>query len=100
LGSGPANGTSEWFDPEQAGIILDRLAGELVRTAVPDPASTGLQRDAREFLRFLRVALSDQNSDLAFAVPRLNQDLPPDALAAILRELAERLLDMAEEREV
>lgn len=98
MGNESADATSDGFEAERAGILLDRLAEELLRIPATDPAAGAeLQHDVRELLRFLRAALSDQRSDLTFAVPRINRDLPPAALASILRELAGRLLDMADQ---
>lgn len=83
------------LDPEQAGIILDRLAGELLLAATENPpALAALRDDARRLLAILRPLLAERAADPAAA--HITSVTDPSVVAVELRMLAERLLALAE----
>jgi hypothetical protein len=84
------------FDPEQAGIVCDRLAGELLRAAHANPdALRSLRLDARDLLACTSAWLDRRQ---ACRVPTFPEEVydTPQTLASGLRELAEYLLELAE----
>lgn len=84
-------------DPEQAGIIVDRLATELERAELANPqAVPGLQEDARELLAYLEAWLAREPSELAAGVQNISQSGDIDVLVRNLRQLAEQLLELAD----
>jgi hypothetical protein len=88
------------FDPEQAGIILDRLAGELRRAMVCNPDGVAsVVEDSWQVLACTEAWLERERSDLARLAARVALASDPDALAGGLRQLAERLLELVDERE-
>ena len=95
MAPGQTSGNS--YDPEQAGILLDRLAGELVRASLKNPrALPDLRRDARELLICLDPWLTDQASAVSAAAHDVARGGNVSVLAEHLEELASILLDLAE----
>jgi hypothetical protein len=88
---------SERHDPEQAGILLDRLACEIARAVLKNPqALPELRRDAQELLFCLDPLLTAEVGATAMAVHTAAWGEDASALAHTLEELACFLLDRAE----
>lgn len=87
------------FDPEQAGIVCDRLAGELLRAVHANPeALRSLRLDARDLLACTRAWLARCQASRVPTFPEEAYDTP-QTLASGLRDLANFLLDLAEQHE-
>lgn len=84
------------FDPEQAGIVCDRLAQELLRTA-PDDTEVlrALSLDARMLLACESVWLNGSGAASVSRFLELHPD-SPGALAHALLALAKSLFELAE----
>ena len=84
------------FDPEQAGIVCDRLAGELLRAARANPeALRNLRLDARDLLACTNAWLDRHQASRVPTFPEEAYDTP-QILASGLRQLADYLLEIAE----
>ena len=84
------------FDPEQAGIVCDRLAMELERAAHANPeALRTLRLDARDLLACTSAWLDGHQPGRVPTFPEEAYDAPA-RLAAGLRQLADYLLELAE----
>jgi hypothetical protein len=84
-------------DPEQAGILLDRLACELVRASLKNPeALPDLRRDARELLFCLDPLFTDEAGARTVIAHEEAWRDDVTALAQSLEALASILLDRAE----
>jgi hypothetical protein len=84
-------------DPEQTGIILDRLAKDLEHAARRNPATAAeLRAEAERFLLGIDDWLARVHGELAMAA-RGVRTADVDVLASDLRALAERLFDLADD---
>lgn len=86
---------SSAFHPEHAGIMLDRLAKELLYACTKNPeALPNLKRDALELLVCVAAWLSAaiEPEPTAIAVQDGAADADPLILAQTLRDVAEQLL--------
>ena len=94
------------FHPEEAGIMLDRLAIELLHALAKNPSAVPeLQHEAHELLACVRAWLATQaagtdipqQADCSY-VPGHETDANADLSSVVrgLRELAEHLLFLAE----
>jgi hypothetical protein len=85
-------------DPERTGIILDRLASELGHALrLGQGGAAELEEDARTFLSAIRDWLEGLPGDLDVMVSGVEGAPDAASLAAGLSDLAERLLDLAEQ---
>lgn len=92
------SGTSAAFHPEEAGILLDRLAIEIVHALATNPgAVAALQREADELLGCIGawMAITDPD-DLPMSARLVAAELEPSVLAQELHDLGEHLLALAE----
>lgn len=81
--------------------MLDRIAIEIVNAQAKNPrAVPGLQGEAQQLLAWVRVWLRERHgAAAAFTVAPQNVRGGPLALASALRNVADRLLIMAERAE-
>ena len=87
------------FDPEQVGILCDRLAGEILRAARTNPeALRDLRFDARDLLGCTNAWLGGCRAERVPTFPEEAYDAPED-LAAGLRKLAAYLFELADQPE-
>jgi hypothetical protein len=88
----------ESFDPEEAGIMLDRLAIELAHALAKNPgAVAALQSEADELLGCVGAWLAKTDTDsLPMSARLVASELEPSELAQTLRELGHDLLALAE----
>jgi len=85
------------FSPEEFGIMLDRLAGEVLHALSKNPGAVPrLQADVDELLGVVAAWLAEKDSDgLPMSTRVIAAEIEPSELAQTLRELADHLLDMA-----
>jgi hypothetical protein len=86
------------FHPEEAGIMLDRLAVELVHALAKNPgAVAALQSEADELLGCIGAWLAATNADdLPMSARLVASELEPSVLVQTLHDLGQRLLLVAE----
>jgi hypothetical protein len=87
------------FHPEEAGIMLDRLAIELLHAEAKNPrAVPELKEEAEQLLACVRAWLAKtfEADGAPFAAEHVAPGAEPRALAQTLRGLAEQLLFWAE----
>lgn len=85
------------FHPEEAGIMLDRLAIELLHALAKNPeAVRALQVEAEELLRCVSVWLAATDPDaLPMSAQLTASELEPSELAQTLHDLGQHLLVLA-----
>lgn len=84
-------------DPEQAGIMVDRLATELQRAELANPqALPALIEDARQLLTYLGDWLLREPNDLAVNLRNITPSGDIEVLVQNLRCLAEELFELAD----
>lgn len=85
------------FHPEEAGIMLDRLAIELIHAAAKNPAAVpALQREADELLSCVSAWLATTDPDeLPMSAQMAASELEPSELAQALHDLGRNLLVLA-----
>jgi hypothetical protein len=89
---------SKPFDPEEAGIMLDRLGIELAHAIAKNPGAVpALQNEADELLDYVGSWLARTDPDqLPMPARLVASELEPSELAQTLRELGHDLLILAE----
>jgi hypothetical protein len=92
------SGAGAAFHPEEAGIMLDRLAIELEHAVAKNPgAVAALQSEADELLACIGEWLAASDADeLPMSVRLIASELEPSALARTLHDLGRHLLLVAE----
>jgi hypothetical protein len=85
------------FHPEEAGIMLDRLAIELLHALAKNPTAVpALQHEADELLSCVGTWLATTDPDELPTSPQLTaSELEPSELAQTLHDLGEHLLMLA-----
>ena len=86
------------FHPEEAGIMLDRLAIEIVHALAKNPgAVAALQSEADELLGCVGAWMATTDlDDIPVSARLVAAELEPSVLAQELRDLGEHLLALAE----
>lgn len=92
------SGASAAFHPEEAGIMLDRLAIELMHALAKNPgAVAALQSEADELLGCVGAWLATTDADdLPMSARVVATELEPTVLAQELHNLGHHLLVLAE----
>jgi hypothetical protein len=94
-----AGGVDPTFDAEQAGIVCDRLAGEILDAARVNPDELrSLRLDARDLFGCTSAWLDRHGAARVPTFPEEAYDTP-ERLASGLRELSAYLLELADQLE-